>query len=101
MNNQKKERDQAEELRRLVYDVQSNQGNDDDQHEKDFTPEKREIDILNLPPRKEVHGMKQQRVRLKTSKSLKRFLLVIMVLIIIVGSIYYLYSEELIKFFSN
>jgi hypothetical protein len=101
LNNHKKERDQAEELRRLVYDVQSNQEDNDDQHVKDFETEEREIDILNLPPRKEVHGIKQQRVRLKTSKSLKRFLLVIMILIIIVGSIYYFYNEELIQFFSN
>ncbi|MFA1820683.1 hypothetical protein ACDX78_10950 [Virgibacillus oceani] len=103
MSNYSKERDQAEELRRLVYDVQSNQGENAEyiQHDKHLKTEKREIDILNLPPRKEVHAKKQHRVRLKTSNSFKRFLLVIIILIIVLGSIFYFFNEELIQFFSS
>jgi hypothetical protein len=103
LSNHNKERDQAEELRRLVYDVQSNQGEnmEVDRPDNDLETEEREIDILNLPPRKEVHGKNQHRVKLKTSNSLKRFLLVIIILMIVLGTIYYFYGEELIQFFSS
>jgi len=99
-NNQDKEReDQAEELRRLVYDVEHDKG-EESEHISEPDMETREIDILNLPPRKEIHGKKQGRVKLKTSTSFKRFLFVIIILIIVLWSIYYLYGDELMQMFN-
>jgi hypothetical protein len=100
-NNQNKEReDQAEELRRLVYDVEHDR-EEESIHTAGEEKETREIDILNLPPRKEVHGKKQNPVKLKTSTSFKRLLLVAVILIIVLWSIYFLYGDNLIQIFNS
>ncbi|GAB3791757.1 hypothetical protein [Virgibacillus kimchii] len=91
--------DQAEELRRLVYDVEQ-EGEGKDEHDTDQEMETREIDILNLPPRKEVHGKKQGRVKLKTSTSFKRLLFVIFVMMIILFIIYFFYSDAFTPIFN-
>jgi predicted nucleotidyltransferase len=91
----KEKEEQAETLRRLVYDAAQDDGTEREHTAK----ETRDIDILNLPPRKEVHGKKQGRVRLKTSTYLKRFLIVVFALMIILLTIYFVYGEAIIPMF--
>lgn len=98
-SNQNERENQAEDLRKLVYDLES--GKEENEQSEGTEPDEREIDILNLPPRKEVHGNKQNRVRLKMSTSFKRFLLVIFVLVVVLGGIYYFYGAELLQIFNN
>lgn|SRR5699024_7772234 len=98
-SNQNERENQAEDLRKLVYDLES--GKEENEQSAGTEPDEREIDILNLPPRKEVHGNKQNRVRLKMSTSFKRFLLVIFVLVVVLGGMYYFYGAELLQIFNN
>jgi len=72
--------DQATELR--------NHFHNDDQDDQD------KIDVLNLPPRNEVHQDKK-RTHIKWSKPFGRFLLVVMVLVILLFIVYYSFDEDL------
>ncbi|WP_010650719.1 hypothetical protein [Oceanobacillus massiliensis] len=87
--------DQAEELRNLVEELENEREQDtaDVNVESAETDERREVDILNLPPRKEIHS-ENTRMSLKISKPLSRFLSVILILIIIfIGAYYFLGNE--------
>ncbi|MEC5422435.1 hypothetical protein QGM71_02880 [Virgibacillus sp. C22-A2] len=95
--------DQAEELRKLLSEVQqgekgrpSQQANLDDE-----VVYEREIDILELPPRKEVHGTKKKRTQIKLSRPLLRFLIVIILLLLVLTGVYYLWADEIITILSN
>jgi predicted DNA binding CopG/RHH family protein len=49
------------------------------------------IDVLNLPPRKEVHNKKNKRIKVKISSPLIRFIFVILLLSVLI-LVYYLNS---------
>lgn len=98
--------DQATELRKLFNEVQGNGTNDLQTDKKTELTENgsvvlnesaRDIDILNLPPRKEVHSNKKKRTRVKVNRPFARLSAVIIILIIIVIAVYYLWSAELIE----
>lgn len=88
--------DQANELRNLFEGVEK--GNDevdstDNPHEMEKT---REVDILNLPPRKEVHAHRTQ-LQFKIRRPLLRLLFVISILIIILIVAYYFLGNEILN----
>lgn len=59
---------------------------------------KQEIDILNLPPRSEVHGKKMTKMRWKIRSPFIRFLFVILLaIILLVGAYYYLELDFLLN----
>lgn len=97
--------DQAAELRKLFDEVQGAndlqaEKNQDSTEENDSVPVSeptREIDILNLPPRKEVHSNTKKRTSFKISRPLVRLSTVIIVLAIIIFVAYYLWGAELIQ----
>lgn len=55
----------------------------------------RQIDILNLPPRNEVHKQKK-RTKISVSAALARFLFVILIFLVLIIGSYYLWGDELI-----
>ncbi|MBM7598334.1 Tfp pilus assembly protein PilN [Virgibacillus halotolerans] len=65
-----------------------------EQHEFHDTDLDRRIDVLDLPPRKEVHSKKNKRTQLKLSSPLTRFIFVIVVLLSVLILTYYLNSES-------
>lgn len=82
-------------LQELFEEVQQNQDSDDKEFiEKTSQPK---IDVLNLPPRKEIHKDNKQRVKFKISTPLIRFILVITALIIILASSYYFWGDDLLS----
>ncbi|WP_100010770.1 hypothetical protein [Lentibacillus sediminis] len=52
-----------------------------------------EIDVLNLPPRKEVHGQKNS-TSLKVSRPLLRFLFVVVLLLVILAGAFIVWGDE-------
>lgn len=100
--------DQAAELRKLVNEVEGKETTDlhtekklnsaDENDPVALNEPTREIDILNLPPRKEIHSNTLRRTRVKVSRPFARFGMVIIVLAIIIFVVYYLWSEELFQF---
>lgn len=85
--------DQAEELRNLINKVEGQtrkQVSEQDDSERD-------IDILNLPPRKEIHGSSKIRINFKFSDPLLRLILVFLVVIgVIIGAVY-LFNHDYLK----
>ncbi|WP_404452875.1 hypothetical protein LG329_01780 [Virgibacillus necropolis] len=102
--------DQANELRKLFNEVQGNEtsilpveNTDEKIEDDDYVSENasisgtRNIDILNLPPRREVHGNKKKRTQIKVSRPFVRLSVVIIAIIAIILAIYYVWGEELIQ----
>ncbi|MGM8365319.1 hypothetical protein ACLIBG_07520 [Virgibacillus sp. W0181] len=56
------------------------------------------VDILNLPPRSEIHGSKNKNTRIKFKMPFIRIVAVIILLIIVSGLAYYMYLNELLIF---
>ncbi|RDW19094.1 hypothetical protein CWR48_08575 [Oceanobacillus arenosus] len=81
--------DQAEELRHLVGEIEGNKEVKEELSASlEEIPKKREIDILNLPPRKEVHTI-SNRTRFRISRPFIRIIFVVIVLIVILIVGYY------------
>jgi hypothetical protein len=91
---------QTDELQLLVEQVEK-------EHEEkqvmsidsiENTDIQREVDLLNLPPRKEKHS-ENRRSHFKISKALFRFLFIVILLIVILIGVYYFFGNELISLF--
>lgn len=90
--------DQAEQLKQIFDELQQNAPNSDQPSNEqevidDSIPK---IDILNLPPRREIHDDNHTRTRLSISRPFLRFLSIIIFVIIIVFGAYFFWGEELI-----
>ncbi|RDW22024.1 hypothetical protein [Oceanobacillus chungangensis] len=82
-------KDQAEDLRYLVEEIEDNKEMENDTSAiLEEATEKREIDILNLPPRRDVH-ITNNRTRLRISKPFFRITIVVIILILILIVSYY------------
>src|SRR5690625_219297 len=90
--------DQAEQLKQIFDELQQNKVKSDElpnvnrQTDNDSIPK---IDVLNLPPRKEVHDHNKVRTRLSMSRPFLRFLSVIILIVAIILSAYFIWGEEL------
>lgn len=60
-----------------------------------------EMDVLNLPPRSEVHSQSKTRVSLSMKKPTSRFILVLLFLIVIMAVIYFFYEDEIMTFINE
>ncbi|UJL48115.1 hypothetical protein KFZ58_09815 [Virgibacillus sp. NKC19-16] len=104
MNNKSSnQEDQAVTLMSLLDEVQ--QGDTQDKTQSTVIDEteaqEREVDVLNLPPRKEVHRKIKQRTHIKMGIPLLRFLIVFILLLGVLTGAYLLWGEELITVISN
>src|SRR5690625_6994309 len=91
--------DQAEQLKQIFEELQEHAITPDDslnieQHTEAYSPPK--IDVLNLPPRKEVHS-NHGRTRIKISGQFLRLLTVILLMIVVIFGAYYTWGEEVIN----
>jgi hypothetical protein len=85
--------DQAKELRELLQDVNNNSLKVKDrsikQHvmeegkENQVTNDEKMVNVLNLPPRKEIHSQKRNRTHVKLSKPFLRLFVVLLLLLIV------------------
>jgi hypothetical protein len=94
---------QAEQLKKIFDELQQGENNPDELMNDQFseTDSIPKIDVLNLPPRKEIHGNKKSRIRLSMSKPFLRLLSVIFLIILIICGAYYIWGEELIHIINN
>jgi hypothetical protein len=90
--------DQAKELRELLQEV-NNHNVEENKHSKDdeqnlfiddeaINQEEYEVktmDVLNLPPRKEVHSQKKNRTQFKLSRPFIRLTIVAVLLLMVIG----------------
>lgn len=90
------EKDQAAELRKLISEVDThndkmapNEGENKEEHQS--------IDILNLPPRKEVHNKKKSRIHIKMSRSILRLIVVLFLVAVVILGVMYLFKNNLLN----
>ena len=98
MTNHNDEQTQAAKLKELFEEVtreeQIDDNNELDKNENSLP----EIDILNLPPRSEVHQSKSRKLKLTFQRPLIRLLLVIILLIAIAFGAFYFVGDEYFVF---
>lgn len=86
----KENKDQAEKLRTQIEDHHSSM-----QEEPSFQHfNQSKIDVLDLPPRSEVHGEKKSKVRWKINLIFLRFLLLLFLLIIVLVVTYQYWGKD-------
>lgn len=84
-----KQNDQAEALRQAIQDVTEHKTEPEEDVQKQKEQKEQtsvEIDILNLPPRNEVHK-DSSKMRLKVNLSLLRFIFIVVFLLALAGII--------------
>lgn len=100
-----KNKDQAEHLKQLFNEVQQGAGQEVRETERSVLEAEKDqdlkIDILNLPPRKEVHSQHASRTRLKLNRPFLRFLTVIVIIFVIIMSASFIWAEELMNMIQN
>ncbi|WP_085992006.1 hypothetical protein [Oceanobacillus senegalensis] len=85
------ENDQANELRNLFEEIIKEESAPENMH-----IEKEEPDVLNLPPRKEIHKS-SNRTQIKVKKPFMRFLFVTLVLFTIILVTYYYVGDTIVQ----
>lgn len=102
-NEKNEDKDEETDLKSLVNEIQQREKKRIEQ--EDRLPEEpghiRKIDVLNLPPRTEVHGKQKTRTHVKFSKPLLRLLIVIIILLGIIIGAYFIWGEELLTLISD
>lgn len=89
---------QAKELQQLFAEI----ANDQTEEEKSGSEQEElvEIDVLNLPPRSEVHVSPERRLTLNFKKPYVRFTVVILLLLVLIAIIYVVFGEQIILYFT-
>jgi hypothetical protein len=99
MEENRRKDEQERELQALLVELQENADGStvsvtDTEQEEKWNERKadteNEINVLNLPPRKEVHGQKKKRAHIKLRKPFIRLAIVIVLVIIVVGILFFL-----------
>ncbi|MEI3604711.1 hypothetical protein SPD48_03315 [Pseudogracilibacillus sp. SE30717A] len=94
------EENQAEKLQQLFAEVTNQPIDQQESKDEETSNDYIEVDVLNLPPRSEVHTKPKQKVNVSFNSPLMRLFSVLILLIIIVTLIYFVAGEKLIHFFN-
>lgn len=93
-------KNQAIKLQQLFQEVNNNEENGKDKTDLHSESEFVEIDVLQLPPRSEVHRKSKWRIRLNLRSPIIRFIVVLLVIFGILGLLYYVIGERVVIFFT-
>lgn len=91
MQTEKTEDDQANELRNVLQAIEQ-ESDSNDEHVK--ARDEDDIDVLNLPPRKEIHTNKK-RAGIKFSRPFIRFICFTLIILLCLGAAFYIWQGEL------
>ncbi|HLQ73733.1 MAG TPA: hypothetical protein VK125_05830 [Bacillota bacterium] len=89
--------DQASDLKQMFDEINQNERKDetvDSSKER----ERNQIDILNLPPRKEVHS-NNTTFKITINRSLLRMVFVVIILVVLL--VFYLWEDEVLELLNN
>lgn len=111
MNTEKvNQEDQATQLKKLFNELQQNEINEEEYEQKNDvfvtsnvieTEVQPKIDVLDLPPRKEVHDVNRTRTKLKIGRPMIRLIFVFTILVIAIASAYYFFGKEIIAIINH
>lgn len=93
---------QAEKLMELFQEVSSHTPDEETEKSKAqqvVAEEYIELDVLNLPPRREVHQKSKQRLTIRMKEPIVRVFFVLVLLLAILIVLYFTLGDQLIFFF--
>jgi len=90
---------QAEKLQQLFAEV-TNQPASNHENETEKDVDFIEVDVLNLPPRSEVHGKPKRKYYIRLKSPIMRFMTILLFLLVVISVIYFLAGEQIFLFFS-
>ena len=96
----KHKEDQAAKLEQLFREVSNpelNQTSNEETEAEDFV----EVDVLQLPPRSEVHQKSKMSIHFTFRSPVARLILVIILLIAVVALLYGFFGNEIVEFFTE
>ena len=96
MSNEEKE-DQTAKLQQLFLEVNNHEI--DEKKEKVTEEDLIEVDVLNLPPRSEVHSATNIRFHIDFKRPIWRFIAIIVLLVIIGCIVYFFFDEQIMELF--
>lgn len=94
------EENQAKKLQQLFAEITNDQNQSGEQLKEVKTEDLIEIDVLNLPPRSEVHLSPRRKLSLSFKKPFVRLIFVLFILLAIICVIYFVVGEQIIIFFT-
>src|SRR5690625_2752379 len=97
MSNEEKD-DQADKLERLFQEINNKQT--DVTKEKVTEENLIEVDVLNLPPRSEIHQKTNMRFHIDIHRPFWRFFFVVILLLVIISIVYFSFGDQIIDFFT-
>src|SRR5690625_7523927 len=91
-----------DDLKTLLDEVSKVENKETDEEvEEPEEPEEPVIDILNLPPRTDVHKSNTKSIKLKFKSPIVRFITVLLIIAIIVFLAYYYLAYDIFIFLTN
>ncbi|GAB3052689.1 hypothetical protein [Virgibacillus ainsalahensis] len=96
MNDRRNENKESQKNTKEFLNLEQN--DDINSENESDTKEFKEIDVLNLPPRKEIHSTKKKRTHFKINFPLVRFLVVIIILLCVITGVYFVWEDAFIQF---
>jgi len=95
--NKSVDEDQATELRKLISEVETKDDVKNPANEEQKQEPRRQIDVLDLPPRKEIHSKKKSRVHFKLNRSVLRLIVVFLLVVAVIVGVIYLFENDLLQ----
>lgn len=95
--NTTKERDQDKEIMDLLSGIDNPEKTPEPtkQEINDKSDNEQKIDILNLPPRKEVHNKKSKHIKIKFTRPYIRLVVVVLLIAVLFSVGFYIWGTEL------
>lgn len=93
----KLEDNQAKKLHQLFEEVVNEQPKHENiiEEKQDFI----EVDVLNLPPRSEVHLAPKRKFTLNLKHPVMRFIFVLIILVLLISIVYFVFGDQVFLFF--
>lgn len=92
------EKNQAEKLQQLFEEINNRPLQEKENTEKKVEEDFIEVDVLNLPPRKEVHTKPKTRLYFHFKRPYIRFLIVFILIIVFIVTLFLTIGERLVFF---
>lgn len=94
------ENTQAEKLQQLFDEINNRPNEKNERKEDKLEKDMIEVDVLNLPPRKEVHTNPKTRIYFHFKRPFLRISIVFLFLIVVLVTLFFVLGEQLFSIFS-
>src|SRR5699024_9784655 len=83
--------------RKLISEFKAQDDVKNPTNEEQKQEPRRQIDVLDLPPRKEIHSKNKSRVHFKLNRSILRLFVVFLLVVAVIVGVIYLFENNLLQ----